>query len=129
LSCAGVAMADGTAMSVEEALRGLASEDEAKIEQGAAHLLESKESEKALPALEAICDERMLVAPDGSLYYKDEKGPVRVAATGAVASPEPTSTKVVDMNNALRRTVQPLIARLRLVSPDPDVRLAAANEL
>jgi len=99
------------------------------VEESAARIAESHDSASALPALQALCDERLLMAPDGALFYKDDKGAFRIAATRAVASPAPEATKVVEMNNSLRRAVLPLIARLRLVSSDTDVRLAAVNEL
>src|SRR5258708_7627095 len=124
-----VGMAQGNEPSLDQALRGLVSEEDAKVEESAARIAESNDPASALPALQALCDERLLMAPDGALFYKDDKGAFRVAATRAVASPAPEGTKVVEMNNSLRRAVLPLIARLRLVSPDTDVRLAAVNEL
>src|SRR5450432_4093142 len=123
----GVALGNGP--TIEEALRGLTSDEEGKVEESAARLAELPDSASALPALEALCDERLSVAPDGSLFYKDEKGVVRQASTGAVASPAPVDAKPIEGNNSLRRIVLPLIARLKLGSPDADVRLAAVEEL
>jgi urea transport system permease protein len=119
----------GADPSLEDALRGLTSEQEHEAEESAARIVASPGSASALPALEALCDERLRLAPDGSLFYTDEKGNLRRAVTGALASPDPAATRVVEMNNALRRIVLPLIARLRLGSPDVNVRLAAAGEL
>src|SRR5260370_3300050 len=124
-----VARADGADPSLEDAVRGLTSEDEHVVEESAARIVVSPNASSALPALEALCDERLRAAPDGALFYADDKGEVRRAITGAMAAPAPSDTKVVEMNNALRRTVLPLIARLRLGSPDVNVRLAAASEL
>jgi urea transport system permease protein len=124
-----VGMAHGSEPSLDHALRGLVSEEDGKVEESAARIAESRDAAIALPALQALCDERLLVTSDGSLFYKDDKGTMRVASTGVAASPVPDATKVVEMNNSLRRVVLPLIARLRLGSPDADVRLAAATEL
>jgi urea transport system permease protein len=123
-----IARAYGADPSLEDALRGLTSEDERAVDESAARLVASPNASSALPALEALCDERLRSAPDGSLFYTDEKGQVRRAITGAVAA-APADAKAVEMNNALRRVVLPLVARLRLGSPDVNVRLAAASEL
>src|SRR5882724_1262264 len=121
--------AHGQGASLDPALRGLVSEDDAKMDESAALIAESTDSANALAALEALVDERLFAAADGSLFYKDAKGVVRIAATGAALTPVPDATKVIELNNSLRRAVLPLLARLRLGSPSIDVRLAAANEL
>jgi urea transport system permease protein len=127
-SATGVAYGEGSAL--EETLRGLTSDEEGKAEASVARIAELSDSASALPALEALCDERLSVAPDGALFYKDEKGSViRRAATGAVVSSVPADTKPLEASNSLRRVVLPLIARLKLGSPDIEVRLAAAEEL
>jgi len=123
-----IARAYGADPSLEDALRGLTSEDERAVDESAARIVASPNASSALPALEALCDERLRASPDGSLFYTDEKGQVRRAITGAVAA-APADAKAVEMNNALRRVVLPLVARLRLGSPDVNVRLAAASEL
>jgi urea transport system permease protein len=123
-----IASAYGADPSLEDAVRGLTSDDEHAVEESAARIVASPSAAGALPALEALCDDRLRAATDGSLFYTDEKGDVRRAMTGAIASPA-SETKVVEMNNAQRRIVLPLVARLRLGSPDASVRLAAASEL
>src|SRR6266478_588903 len=122
-------VAYGAGPGLEEALRGITSDEEGKAEESAARLAELPDSASALPALDALCDERLSAAPDGSLFYKDEKGVVHQAVTGSVVSPAPVDGKPVEMSNSLRRIVLPLLARLKLGSPDADVRLAAAEEL
>src|SRR5882762_5853775 len=74
-----VGVAQGNEPSLDLALRGLVSEDDAKVEESAARIVESHDSASALPALQALCDERLLMAPDGALFYKDDKGTFRVA--------------------------------------------------
>src|SRR5882724_3411300 len=104
----------GEETSLDPALRGLVSEDDAKMDESAALIAESTDSANALAALEALVDERLFAAADGSLFYKDAKGVVRIAATGAALTPVPDATKVIELNNSLRRAVLPLLARLRL---------------
>src|SRR5262249_44832216 len=113
---------------LEDAVRGLTSGDERTVEESAARIVASQSAASALPALEALCDDRLRAASDGSLYYTDEKGVAPRALTRA-APPAPPDATAVEMNNALRRVVLPLVARLRLGSPDVNVRLAAASEL
>src|SRR5258706_6495467 len=102
-----VAAAEGAPLTLDEALRGLVSDDVAKVQESASRLVEAKDAAKALPALQALCDERMISADDGALLYKDEKGAVRVAAPGAIAWPAPAPPKPVDLNKQLRPPLLP----------------------
>src|SRR4051812_386630 len=83
---------------------------------------------KALPALEALSDGRLLFDAQGKAYFKDDSGKLHDALSGAPVGPlsglrEPT------VDNEVRRTAAPIVASLRLGSPDRDVRLLAAQEL
>jgi urea transport system permease protein len=84
----------------------------------------------ALPALEALYDDRLRVGPDGSVFVEQPKTRTLVRPLdGAPVSPAPSPLRSGEMNNEIRRTIVPVIARLKLRAPDPAVRLAAAQEL
>ncbi len=84
----------------------------------------------ALPALEALYDDRLRVGPDGAIYLLQSKTRTLVRAIeGTAVSPAPSPLRSGEMNNEIRRAIGPVIARLKLRAPDPAVRLAAAREL
>jgi urea transport system permease protein len=84
----------------------------------------------ALPALEALYDDRLRVGPQGEVFVLQEKTRVLVGPLdGAPVVPAPGPLRRGEMNNEIRRAIGPVIAQLRLRAPDPAVRLAAAQEL
>ncbi|HKQ71331.1 MAG TPA: urea ABC transporter permease subunit UrtB [Polyangiaceae bacterium] len=112
---------------LEQALRGLVTDDPDKAVESAAKI-GALADPRAIPALDALCDDRLKKSGDGKLYIDDSKEKRVVdAVSGETANPGPLET--VDMNNALRRAVLPILAQLKLRSPDERVRLAAAEEL
>jgi urea transport system permease protein len=110
-------------------LRGLGDADPERVV-AAILALGQRGDAAALPALEALYDDRLRVAPDGAVFLIDEKtrALVRPLAGGEVA-PVPTPLRNGEMTNEIRRAVGPVIAQLRLRAPDPAVRRAAAREL
>jgi urea transport system permease protein len=118
----------GDPEALAEALRGLTSEDTDVVEKSMAKLAELGDP-AAIPTLDALVDSRLKVGEDGTLFIEDAtKHTIVNALTGAaVASPPPA--RGMEMSNVLRRGVLPVVAQLKLVSPDPEVRLAAAEEL
>ncbi len=83
----------------------------------------------ALPALEALGDRRLRIDKAGLVYIKDEDGSLRDALSGATVALDEASLRTPRINNAVRRTLRPVIAQLQLSSLDVAVRLAAAEEL
>lgn len=114
---------------LEETLRGLGAAETETVKRTLAELDERGEP-AALPALEALYDDRLRVGPDGAVYIQDSKARVlRHPVTDAVVSPEPLPLRTAEMDNEIRRLVLPVMAKLRLASPHAGVRLSAAEEL
>jgi urea transport system permease protein len=82
---------------------------------------------RALPILEALRDGNVVVSDSGRPFVRDASGALHDVVTGAAAGGAPTHDATTD--NEVRRVLEPLIARLQLVSPDPTVRLAAVQAL
>ncbi len=86
----------------------------------------------ALPALEALGDRRLRVDEAGAVYIKDEDGSLRAALGGRLAeraARDESLLRTPRINNAIRRTLGPIIAQLQLNAPETAVRLAAVQEL
>jgi urea transport system permease protein len=115
--------------SIEESLRGLASPDSDVVEHSLKNLAAAGNT-AVIPALEALCDDRLRVAPDGAVYFMagNDKA-LRDPRTGTVVDPQPVGTREVEVNNQIRRQAFPVLADLKLRSPTAAVRLAAAQEL
>jgi urea transport system permease protein len=114
---------------LEQALVDLLSDSGDKAEEIAGKLADLADP-NALPALEALCDERLRKGPDGTLYIEgQDRQTITYAVTGEKAAPSADALVKVEMSNALRRAVLPVLAQLKLGSPDRQVRLAAAEEL
>jgi urea transport system permease protein len=123
LLAGGVARADTTDLA--SALAGLSgpSPDVTRAVEaaGATH------DPRALAVLQALLDGELLVGDGGRVYLRDPSGTLHDALTGAAAGEEARHAPEVD--NAVRRVLGPLIARLQLEAADPTVRLAGVEEL
>jgi urea transport system permease protein len=114
---------------LEDGISKLASASEDDIQDGLRRLA-ALDDPRAIPALEALCDDRLRAGPDGRAYFWDSKTrDLRDPLTGQVVAPRPASVREVEMNNELRRVALPVLAQLQLGSPTASVRLAAAEEL
>ncbi len=83
---------------------------------------------RAAPVLDALQSGRLLLQSGGALYIRTEAGAIEDAATGAPAPDVPAATlRPVRVNNAVRRAVDAAMGGLRLFSPDPATRAAAAE--
>ncbi|MFO1323065.1 MAG: urea ABC transporter permease subunit UrtB [Burkholderiales bacterium] len=82
----------------------------------------------ALPLLQAMMDGEMQTVGDKTVLIVSGDKAVD-ATTGRAVAPLPENREDVVVNNRLRRTLATGIAAFKLVSPDRDVRLAAAKEL
>ena len=84
---------------------------------------------QAAAILEALGDNRLLIDPaDHIVAYKTAAGAILNAKTGeAVANAE--AFKKVRVNNALRRAIEGAMGSVTLANPDPEKRLAAAEDV
>jgi urea transport system permease protein len=115
--------------TLDESLRGLASPDSEVVERTLTQL-GSQGDELAIPALEALCDGRLMAGPDGTIYFKaPRERTLRNAVTGTALDPQPSGAREVEVNNQVRRLALPVLAQLKLKSSTESVRLAAAQEL
>jgi urea transport system permease protein len=115
--------------AVATAIDGLAASSDEKIEQSIQQL-QALDDPRAIPALDALCDDRLRVGADKHAYIWDSKThDARNAMTGEVVSPAPASLKEVEVGNEIRRVALPVLAQLQLGAPAASVRLAAAEEL
>jgi len=115
--------------AVANAIDGLAASSDETIEESI-RKLSALDDPRAIPALDALCDDRLRIGADGHPYIWDSKTrDVRHPVSGAVVSPAPRPLKEVEVGNEIRRVALPVLARLQLGSPAAAVRLAAAEEL
>jgi urea transport system permease protein len=114
---------------VEDAVEGLAAPSEDKIEESIRKLAELDDP-RAIPALDALCDDRLRIGTDGHPYiWSSKTRDVLNPMTGAVVSSPPRPLKEVEVGNEIRRVALPVLAQLQLGAPTAEVRLAAAEEL
>jgi urea transport system permease protein len=85
---------------------------------------------RSLAVVEALVDRRLKTDGAGGLYYTATGSDALLDAyTGKPATADASALATVSINNRVRRGASSLLAQLRLVSPDPAVRLAAAADL
>jgi urea transport system permease protein len=114
---------------LDDAIKGLTSESDEKVAASVKQISTLGDS-RAIPALEALCDDRLRAGPDGRPWVLDKKTRDLVdPLTGAAAPPTARPAREVELDNSLRRDVLPILAELQLGSPQADVRLEAAQEL
>ena len=114
-----------------ELLKGLGAKSRSHIRQAIGELGRLNDP-AALPALEALGERRLRVDEAGHVYisHEDEQDDgLRAALSGEPVGLDPARLRTPRINNAIRRALRPVIAQLRLGSPQAEVRLAAAEEL
>lgn len=86
---------------------------------------------QALAVVEALRAGTLGVrAADRALLWRDGEGRFRDAATGAVVEGiNPREVRQIRLNNRVRRSLDAALGALQLTSPDPRVRLAAAERV
>ena len=86
---------------------------------------------QAAAILEALGDNRLLIdAADHIVAYKTAAGALLNAKTGeSIPDSSATAFKKVRVNNALRSAIQGAMGSLTLANPDPEKRLAAAEDV
>jgi urea transport system permease protein len=82
---------------------------------------------RAMGVLEALRDDGLVVTEAGVVYVRNAAGALHEAIGGAPSGPQAGRAPPVD--NAVRRVLLPVLARLELRSPDRAVRLAATEVL
>ncbi len=83
---------------------------------------------QALAVLEALNDGALRVDSAGGAYRKLADGTFKALLPKLPAQPRPP-VLIPEVDNEIRRILDPAIAMLRLTSPDASIRLAAAEEL
>ena len=81
---------------------------------------------RALPALRALSDGRLLRAADGTLVIR-EGNALLDASTGAAIEAGGAEPARLNINNRVRAALRGALGRLQIVSPDSAERLAAAE--
>ena len=86
---------------------------------------------QAQAILEALGDNRLMVDPaDHLVAYKTAAGALLNAKTGQpISGVDPAAFKKVRVNNALRRAIEGAMGSLTLANPDPEKRIAAAEDV
>jgi urea transport system permease protein len=123
-----VALMPGNARAQDRdtALAALASGNLERIRQGVEQLAASGDP-RAADILGALQAGRLLVGPGQALFIRTENSVV-IAESGEPAPDSPTSAlKPVRINNPVRNAVAAALGGLRLFSPDPGLRLEAAE--
>jgi urea transport system permease protein len=121
--------AEPDATALREALAGLGAAGRSGILESLERLAALNDP-RSLPAVEALVDRRLRTDGAGGLYFVASGSDALFdAATGEPAAADAASLTTVSINNRVRRAASSLLAQLRLVSPDPSVRLAAAADL
>jgi len=86
---------------------------------------------QAAAILDALGDNRLFIDPaDHLVAYKTAAGAILNAKTGQpVAGVDVDAFKKVRVNNALRRAIEGAMGSLTLANPDPEKRIAAAEDV
>ena len=86
---------------------------------------------QAAAILEALGDNRLLIDPaDHIVAYKTAAGVMLNAKTGeTIPQASAAAFKKVRVNNALRRAIEGAMGSVTLANPDPEKRLAAAEDV
>jgi urea transport system permease protein len=82
----------------------------------------------AAEVLAALGDGSVLITSDGTVLLARNREQALNPATGAIVAP-PSDAQSLTLNNRLRRALQSALASSELFSPQPKVRLAAAQRL
>lgn len=83
----------------------------------------------ALPVLQALVEGTLYVTQPGAHVVIVTNEVAHDALTRKIIDPVPTSIEKITINNRVRRILDSALAALKLSYPDPQVRLAAAEQL
>ena len=110
--------------ALEDALQKLSADKFDQTEQGIADVVTSGAPQSAT-IIEALGDNRLLFKP-GSVAIKTKDGKIIDAATMQPVADD-FGYKPVRLNNRVRRALEAAIGATTLMSPDPAIRLSAAD--
>ena len=119
-----VFMSPAFAGAFEDALQKMSVDKFDQTEQGITELVTSG-APQAAAIIEALGDNRLLFKP-GSVAIKSKDGKVLDAATMQPVTDD-FGYKPVRLNNRVRRALEAAVGATTLMSPDPAVRLSAAD--
>ena len=113
----------------ELTLKDLGNKSRSKIKKAVKNL-GNQGNPAALPALEALKDNRLRVSEEGALIILNESGEEgRDALTEKQVDIKSLDLRKPRINNSVRRALSATIGKLQLQSSDTDIRLAAAKQL
>ena len=96
---------------------------------GAVNFLVGLGDARVVTVLQALAQERLFARMDGSLVYKEGDG-YKDAVTGEAArDAKPDDLSEVTVNNRMRGILQGVLGQLTLGSPDPALRIKAAQAI
>ncbi len=124
------ARAQGQGQGQDPAISALATTNFDELSRGIEALALSGHT-NALPIVEALRDGRLMFRQaDRAVFWRNAAGAMRDAATGEVADGVSAGQlRAPRVNNRVRRAIDAAIGALSLSSPDPRVRLAAAERV
>ncbi|MBV8791328.1 MAG: urea ABC transporter permease subunit UrtB [Pseudolabrys sp.] len=113
----------------EDALAGFVTDEFDDTADAIAKVAESGDP-KSAPLLAALQDGRLMYSAEAKkVYIKDADDKVTDAATGAAVDNPPADIDSVRLNNRLRGLLDGVMGSLTLMSPDPGVRMDAAQSV
>ena len=113
----------------EQNLKDLGNKSRSKIKKAVKNL-GNQGNPSALPALEALKDNRLRVSEEGALIILNKSGEEgRDALTEKQVDIKSLDLRKPRINNSVRRALSATIGKLQLQSTDIDIRLAAAKQL
>ena len=119
----------GEANDFELTLKDLGNKSRTKIKK-AIKDLGNQGNPAALPALEALKDNRLRISDDGSLIILNISGDKgRNALSKKQVDLKSLNLRKPRINNSVRRVLSSTLGKLQLQSSDPNIRLAAAEQL
>jgi urea transport system permease protein len=111
----------------EDALPKLAADSFADTQTAITEIAASAHAD-AEAVISGIAEARVLFDPaTKSVYLRGADGKVRNLSTGDAEATPPAGLRTVRLNNRVRTMVDTALGTLRILSPDPNKRLAAAN--
>ena len=118
----------GISQTLDDALAKFSADSFSQTEDGI-NAAAATGSPRALAAIEALQAGQLFFEPASKRIFIRQGVNTIDAATGAAASVPAADLKPVRINNRLRRAIEAAIGTLTLISPDPRLRLSAAQSV
>jgi urea transport system permease protein len=126
LAMLAASMLPAAAAPLDDALARFAANDYAETAKAIDEIAVSG-APHAASLMDALAERRVVVAPDGAVFYTDSAGKAFDASTGASVAAIPKGAQAVRTNNKLRGQIQAQLGTLRLTARDPAQRHEAAE--